>query len=107
HVTNDRKWIDRAERCLNWFLGDNDLRLPLYDHTTGGCADFLHSQGVSENQGAEATLAWLLSLLAMYDQSLAGDARPGPVTQAQPGRPAPPRPGLDVVVTVDEPPVRS
>lgn len=94
HVTNDRKWVERAEKCLNWFLGDNDLRLPLYDHTTGGCADFLHSQGVSENQGAEATLAWLLSLLAMYDQSLAVGAaaqtpQPTVVTRAPSTYPRP------------------
>ena len=38
-VTGDRKWLERAERALNWFLGDNDLNLPLYDHATGGCAD--------------------------------------------------------------------
>jgi glycosyltransferase involved in cell wall biosynthesis len=69
-VTSDRKWLERAERCLNWFLGDNDLNLPLYDHTTGGCADALLPNGISENQGATATLAWLLSLLSVYEQTL-------------------------------------
>lgn len=68
-VTDDRKWLDRAYRCLNWFLGDNDLHLPLYDHTTGGCADALHAHGVNENQSAEATLSWLLSLLSLYEHN--------------------------------------
>ena len=66
-VTDDRKWLDRADRCLNWFLGDNDLRIPLYDHTTGGCSDGLMPQGLNENQGAESTLSWLLSLLSLYE----------------------------------------
>lgn len=70
HVTNDRKWVKHAFCCLNWFLGDNDLRTPLYDHTTSGCYDGLHSHGVNENQGAESSLAWLLALLTLYDHRL-------------------------------------
>ncbi len=69
-VTADGKWVDRAHRCLNWFLGANDLHQPLYDHSTGGCAEALMAHGVSENQSAEPTLAWLLSLLALYDHHL-------------------------------------
>ena len=69
-VTNDRKWLDRAYKCLNWFLGDNDLRQPLYDHTTGGCCDALLPHGVDENQGALSTVSWLLSLLSLYEHNL-------------------------------------
>ncbi|MEX0654471.1 MAG: glycosyltransferase family 4 protein [Phycisphaeraceae bacterium] len=68
-VTDDKQWPERAHRCLTWFLGDNDLRLPLYDHTTGGCHDGLHAQGLHENQSAQATLAWLLSLLSQYEHN--------------------------------------
>ncbi|MEM1109183.1 MAG: glycosyltransferase family 4 protein [Planctomycetota bacterium] len=69
-VTADRKWLDRAYKCLDWFLGDNDLRMPLYDNTTGGCCNALLSQGVDENQGAQATVSWLLSLLSLYEHNL-------------------------------------
>ena len=69
-VTDDRKWLDRAHRCLDWFLGDNDLHLSLYDPTTAGCADALLPYGLNENQSAEATLAWLLSLMSLYDYAL-------------------------------------
>jgi len=69
-VTADTKWIDRADACLNWFLGDNDLRTPLYDHTTGGCHDSLMPQGVNQNQGTESTTSWLLALLTLYDHSV-------------------------------------
>jgi len=67
HVTREKHWIAHARRVFSWFLGDNDLRKPLYDFTTGGCRDGLHTDRVNENQGAESTLAWLMSLLLMQD----------------------------------------
>jgi glycosyltransferase involved in cell wall biosynthesis len=66
-VTGNEQWLDDAQRCFNWFLGDNDLHMPLYDFTTGGCRDGLHSDRVNANQGAESTLAWLMSLLLMQE----------------------------------------
>jgi hypothetical protein len=39
--------------------------VPLYDGTTGGCRDGLHPDRVNENQGAESTLSFLMSLLEM------------------------------------------
>lgn len=59
-------WLEQARLCFNWFLGQNDLELPLYDFLSGGCRDGLEYNKVNENQGAESTLAWLLSLTAMY-----------------------------------------
>lgn len=67
HVTREKHWIDQAYKAFNWFLGDNDLRIALYDFTTGGCRDGLHSDRVNENQGAESTLAWIMSVLLMHD----------------------------------------
>lgn len=67
HVTGDRAWVGHAREAFNWFLGQNDLRMPLHDSTTGGCRDGLHSSRVNENQGAQSLLSWLLSLLRMHD----------------------------------------
>jgi glycosyltransferase involved in cell wall biosynthesis len=67
HVTREDYWIEQARKAFHWFLGDNDLRTPIYDFTTGGCRDGLHADRVNENQGAESTLAWLMSLLLMHD----------------------------------------
>jgi hypothetical protein len=66
NITRDEEWITCAYRCLNWYLGDNELKIPLYDHATGGCRDGLQVQSVNENQGAESTLCWLMALLAIY-----------------------------------------
>ena len=67
NVTQDSFWLDEARRCFNWFLGDNDLKTTMYDFTTAGCRDGLHTDRASQNQGAESTLAWLMSLLLMHE----------------------------------------
>ncbi len=62
-VTRKPVWAEHACRALDWFLGKNHLRRPLYDASTGGCRDGLHANRVNENQGAESTLAFLLALV--------------------------------------------
>ncbi len=62
-ATNDAKWLTRAQRCLEWYLGRNDLNAPLYDHKTGGCCDGLQANGPNRNQGAESSLVCFLALL--------------------------------------------
>jgi hypothetical protein len=65
HATGDMSWVAEARRAFEWFLGRNDLGLALYDPGTGGCRDGLHVDRVSQNQGAESTLAFLLALAEM------------------------------------------
>jgi len=64
-VTGEGRWRSQAWSAFNWFLGDNDLQLPLYDSVTGGCRDGLHPDRANENQGAESTLSFLMALLQM------------------------------------------
>jgi hypothetical protein len=64
-ATEDPIWSHEAKRAFEWFLGRNDLGLPLYDSNSGGCGDGLHDDRVNENQGAESTLAFHLSLAEM------------------------------------------
>jgi glycosyltransferase involved in cell wall biosynthesis len=64
-ITGDNRWRNEAWSAFNWFLGDNDLQLPLYDSVTGGCRDGLHPDRANENQGAESTLSLLTALLEM------------------------------------------
>jgi glycosyltransferase involved in cell wall biosynthesis len=64
-LTSDPRWRAEAWSAFNWFLGDNDLQLPLYDSATGGCRDGLHPERANENQGAESTLSFLMALLEM------------------------------------------
>ena len=61
-ATGDGRWTGRARWAFDWFLGQNDLRLSLYDPSTGGCRDGLHADRVNENQGAESTISFLQAL---------------------------------------------
>ena len=64
-VTGDKNWHKEARRAFDWFLGRNDLNLPIYDPTTGGCRDGLHPDRPNENQGAESSLAFLQAVLEL------------------------------------------
>lgn len=64
-ATEDASWLNEARSSFEWFLGRNDLGEELYDPTTGGCCDGLQEDRVNRNQGAESTLAFLLSLAEM------------------------------------------
>lgn len=63
--SGENHWLLESRRAFEWFLGRNDLHLPVYDPTTGGCRDGLHPDRPNENQGAESTLAFLQSLLEL------------------------------------------
>ncbi len=58
----DLAWREEAARVFAWFLGDNDLSVPLADLETGSCRDGLHPDRANENRGAESVLSYLLGL---------------------------------------------
>jgi glycosyltransferase involved in cell wall biosynthesis len=64
-LTSEATWLEEAWCAFRWFLGENDLQVPLYDASTGGCRDGLHPDRVNENQGAESSLSFLMALLEM------------------------------------------
>jgi hypothetical protein len=72
-VTRDRSCLRKMYQCYKWFLGDNFLRMPLYDFESKGCNDGLEKDQVNRNQGAESSLAFLIShmaVLAGYEDGL-------------------------------------
>jgi glycosyltransferase involved in cell wall biosynthesis len=72
-ATGKNRWRKEAWCAFNWFLGDNDLQIALYDPATGGCRDGLHPDRANENQGAESTLSFLMALLEMRQLEEAND----------------------------------
>jgi hypothetical protein len=66
-LTRDTKYQTRMYQSFQWFLGKNDLGVSLYDPSTGGCADGLHSEGINQNQGAESTIAYWISHLVVAE----------------------------------------
>lgn len=59
------RWEAEATKAFEWFLGRNDLALPLVDLNTGACRDGLHPDRANENRGAESVLSWLLAAASM------------------------------------------
>jgi len=66
-ATESSRFLTLQRKAFDWFLGVNDLHIPLYDFKTKGCYDALLPGGVNMNQGAESTLSFLLSLLAIVE----------------------------------------
>ena len=65
HLTKDKEYLNKLFACFMWFLGENDLRMSLFDFETTGCCDGFESYGVNRNQGAESSLAYLISHLTV------------------------------------------
>lgn len=64
-VTADPRYIQLMSTSFMWFLGENEMGIPLYDFETDGCFDGLEHHGVNKNQGTESTLAYLISHLTV------------------------------------------
>lgn len=67
-VTKDAFWLEQALRAFRWFHGANHLGAEVYDHETGGCRDGLHVDRPNQNEGAESTLSYLLTLVELKEQ---------------------------------------
>ena len=61
-VTGDPAWGRGVDLAVGWFLGDNDIGVPMWDPATGGGCDGLHATRANRNQGAESTLALISTL---------------------------------------------
>jgi hypothetical protein len=70
-VTGDTEWIKGHELAVGWFLGDNDLGVPMFCADTGGGYDGLTATGPNLNQGAESTIALLTTLQQAHEFELA------------------------------------
>jgi glycosyltransferase involved in cell wall biosynthesis len=64
-MTGEQQYLRKLFLVYSWFLGQNSLNVPVYDRETKGCCDGLHPNGINLNQGAESTLAYLISHLAV------------------------------------------
>ncbi|WP_242139799.1 glycosyltransferase family 4 protein [Sphingomonas sp. TREG-RG-20F-R18-01] len=76
-ASQDLRWVEEAGRAYRWYLGANDLDLPLATSQDGGCFDGLMPTGLNRNQGAESILALqmancTISGLAKRTESVAG-----------------------------------
>ncbi len=66
-ATKNSRYLHLQKKAFDWYLGENDLHIPVYNFRTRGCHDGLMRGGVNANQGAESTLSFLLSLLSIVE----------------------------------------
>jgi len=66
-TTGKTEFLKLQRNAFGWFLGENDLGIPVYDFKTKGCNDGLTAGGVNTNQGAESMLSFLLGLLTIVE----------------------------------------
>ncbi len=66
-ATKDGEFAQLQKKAFDWFLGVNDLHIPLYDFVSKGCSDALTPDGINVNQGAESILSFLLALLTIVE----------------------------------------
>ena len=74
-IDGEMGWKAEAERAFAWFLGANDLAIPLADIDTGSCRDGLHPDRANENRGAESVLSYLLGLADIRRFAQLGEER--------------------------------
>ncbi len=81
-ATDDPVWREVAMNAFEWFLGRNDLSVPLADIATGSCRDGLHPDRPNENRGGESIVSYLLGLAEI--RQLARVSKPCPPREAVP-----------------------
>jgi hypothetical protein len=69
-VLKDTSYYSKMHIAFSWFLGNNDLLLPLYDDESKGCCDGLELTSINRNQGAESTISYLLSYLSVWQTEI-------------------------------------
>ena len=67
HYTGNEEYKTLAKKCFSWFLGNNSLKVALYDRESGGCYDGLHPDRVNRNQGAESLVSYLMASYMVTD----------------------------------------
>ncbi len=87
-TTGKRSYLELKHNAFDWFLGKNDLQIPVYNFQSHGCHDGLCRQGINLNQGAESSLCFLLSCISMIkDYPLIINKSANPMSSADDDKP--------------------
>jgi len=72
-ISKDKTFLEKMFTSYRWFLGENDLNMPLYDFKTCGCSDGIESHNINGNQGAESIIMYKIAhvtVLLAYEQEI-------------------------------------
>jgi len=73
-ATDDARYLELKRKAFDWFLGENDGHVALFDFASKGCFDGLMPDGVNANQGAESLISYTLAHLSI-EELLVDDTR--------------------------------
>jgi len=62
-TTGERNYLQKAEKCHEWYEGFNSKGISLIDSETGGCYDGLTQNGLNLNMGAESLVSYVISYI--------------------------------------------
>ncbi len=62
-ATGNKEYVEKIRLSFDWFFGENDLNISLFDAETKGCHDGIEEFNINLNQGAESNIAYLISWL--------------------------------------------
>jgi len=62
-VTKDKKCLNNALKCFNWYKGKNSKNLSLIDIETGACHDGINENGLNLNQGSESIISYGIAVM--------------------------------------------
>lgn len=74
-ATGNKEYRRTAYDIFDWFLGNNCKGLMIYNPKNGGCYDGITLQGLNLNQGAEATICYLIARLDLEVDRLSSQAK--------------------------------
>jgi len=64
-ITGEKKYVVKARRAFEWFLGNNLKGAAVYDPVSGGCRDGLTVSGANVNEGGESTIMYVIARCKM------------------------------------------
>jgi len=62
-ATKNKKCIDNALKCFNWYKGQNSKNLSLINKETGACYDGISPKGLNLNQGSESIVSYGMAVI--------------------------------------------
>ncbi len=74
-ATDDTYYLGLERKAFDWFLGENDGHVALFDFASKGCFDGLTPDGVNANQGAESLIAYTLAHLSIEEVQVDKNSR--------------------------------
>jgi hypothetical protein len=66
-AVKDKKHLQNALKCFNWYKGENSKKLSMIDKETGACYDGIDEEGLNLNQGSESIVSYGMAVMKVSE----------------------------------------